>query len=78
MKRGGGASQRELGLMRGLMRIRTEEATFTFSGVDWEAPFQGPRQEFGNYCTNVSLPQRDGAVPATLSERWAEMARKLP
>jgi len=24
------------------MRVRTEEATFTFSGVDWEAPFQEP------------------------------------
>jgi len=23
------------------MGVRTEEATFTFSGVDWEAPFQG-------------------------------------
>jgi len=36
----GEASQSELGLMRSLMGIRTEEATFTFSGVDWEAPFQ--------------------------------------
>jgi len=27
--------------MRSLMGVRTEEATFTFSGVDWEAPFQG-------------------------------------
>jgi len=33
-----GASQSELGLMRGLMGVCTEEATFTFSGVDWEAP----------------------------------------
>jgi len=24
------------------MGARTEEATFTFSGVDWETPFQGP------------------------------------
>jgi len=24
------------------MEIRTEEAIFTFSGVDWEAPFLGP------------------------------------
>jgi len=31
-----------LGLMRSLMGVRTEEATFTFSGVDWEARFQGP------------------------------------
>jgi len=29
-------------MMRSLMVVRTEEATFTFSGVDWEAPFQGP------------------------------------
>jgi len=36
----GGASQSELVLMRNLMGVRTEEATFTFSGVDWEAPFQ--------------------------------------
>jgi len=35
-------SQSELGLKRGLMGVRTEEATFTFSRVDWEAPFQGP------------------------------------
>jgi len=40
--KGGGASQSELGLMRSLMGVRTEETTFTFSGVDWEAPFQGP------------------------------------
>jgi len=38
----GGASQSELGLMRSLMGVRTEEATFTFCGVDWAAPFQGP------------------------------------
>jgi len=38
----GGTSQRELGLMRGLMGVRTEETTFTFSGVDWKAPFQRP------------------------------------
>jgi len=25
-----------------LIRVCTEEATFKFSGVDWEAPFQGP------------------------------------
>jgi len=37
-----GASQSELGLMRSLMGVRTEEATFTFSGVDWKVPFQGP------------------------------------
>jgi len=24
------------------MGVHTEEATFTFSGVDWEAPFQRP------------------------------------
>jgi len=24
------------------MEVRTEEVTFTFSGVDWEAPFQRP------------------------------------
>jgi len=29
----------ELGLC-GLMAVHAEEATFTFSGVDWEAPFQ--------------------------------------
>jgi len=28
--------------------------------------------------TNVSPPQRGGAVPAPLSERWAEMVRQLP
>jgi len=27
--------------MRSLMEVHTEEATFTFSGVEWEAPFQG-------------------------------------
>jgi len=27
------------------------------------------------FCTNVSLPQRGGAVPAPLSERWAEVAK---
>jgi len=32
----------------------------------------------GQYCTNVSPPQRGGAIPAPLSERWAEMARQLP
>jgi len=32
----------------------------------------------GGDCTNVSPPQRGGAVPAPLSERWAEMARQLP
>jgi len=37
-----GASQSEFGLMRSLMGVRTEEATFTICGVDWEAPFQGP------------------------------------
>jgi len=31
-----------LGLMRTLTGVYTEEATFTFSGVDWEAPFWGP------------------------------------
>jgi len=35
-----GASQSELELMRSLMGVRTEEATFTFSGVDLKAPFQ--------------------------------------
>jgi len=35
----GDASQSDLGLMRGLMGVRPE-ATFTFSGVDWDAPFQ--------------------------------------
>jgi len=24
------------------MGVSIEEVTFTFSGVDWEAPFQGP------------------------------------
>jgi len=38
----GGACQSELGLMRRLVGVRAEEAAFTFSGVDWEAPFQGP------------------------------------
>jgi len=38
----GGANQSELGLMRSLMGVHTEEATLTFSGIDWEAPFQGP------------------------------------
>jgi len=38
----GGANQSELGLMRSLMGVPTEEATFTFSRFDWEAPFQGP------------------------------------
>jgi len=32
----------------------------------------------GQLGTNVSPPQRGGAVPAPLSERWAEMARQLP
>jgi len=36
-----GCQQSELGLMRSLMGVRTE-ATFTFSGINWEAPFQGP------------------------------------
>jgi len=31
-----------------------------------------------NLCTNVSPLQRGGAVPAPLSERWAEMAIQLP
>jgi len=34
-----GASQSEFELMRSLMGVSTEEVTFTFSGVDWEAPF---------------------------------------
>jgi len=38
----GCASQSELGLMRGLVGVCAEEATFIFSGVDWKAPFQGP------------------------------------
>jgi len=38
----GGPNQSELGLMQGLMWVRIEEATFTFSGVYWEAPFQRP------------------------------------
>jgi len=29
-------------------------------------------------CPKVSPPQCGGAVPAPLSERWAEMARQLP
>jgi len=37
-----GAGQSELGLMQSLMGDRTEEAPFTFSGVVWEVPFQGP------------------------------------
>jgi len=28
--------------MFGLMRVRTEEATFTFSWIDWEASFKRP------------------------------------
>jgi len=28
--------------MRSLMGVHIEEATFTFSGVDWEGLFQGP------------------------------------
>jgi len=35
-------------------------------------------EEVVPYCTNVSPPQRGGAIPAPLSERWAEMARQLP
>jgi len=35
----GGPGRSELGLMQSLTGIHTEEATFTFSGVDWEAPF---------------------------------------
>jgi len=31
-----------------------------------------------NYCINVSPSQRNGAVPAPLFGRWAEMARQLP
>jgi len=31
-----------MGLMRSLIGVRIEEATFTFSGIDWEAPFQRP------------------------------------
>jgi len=38
----GGASQSELGLKCGLMGVRAEKATFTFSGIDWEAPYQRP------------------------------------
>jgi len=38
----GGANQSELRLMRSLMGVRTDEATFTFIGVDWMATFQGP------------------------------------
>jgi len=38
----GGASQSELRLMRSLMGVRTEEATFTYIRVNWEAPFQKP------------------------------------
>jgi len=30
----GGASQSELGLMRSLIGVRSEESTFIFSGVD--------------------------------------------
>jgi len=30
----GGTSQNELGLMQSLMGVRTEKATFTFSGVN--------------------------------------------
>jgi len=44
-------------------------------------PTVGPRPKVWTrgqiYCTNVSPPQRGGAVPAPLSERWAEMARQL-
>jgi len=35
------------------------------------------RQFTADTYTNVSPPQRSGAVPAPLSERWAEMARQL-
>jgi len=38
----GCVGQSELGLMRSLVGVRAEKAAFTFSGVDWEAPFQGP------------------------------------
>jgi len=31
-----------LGMMQSLMGVQTEEATFTFSRVDWEVPFQRP------------------------------------
>jgi len=34
----GGASQSELGLMQSLMGVCTKEETFTFSGIEWEAP----------------------------------------
>jgi len=37
-----GASQSVLGLMWGLMGVRTEEATFIFSEIDWEVPLQTP------------------------------------
>jgi len=40
--RRGGAGQSEMGLIRSLMWVRTEETTFTFSRVDWEEPFQEP------------------------------------
>jgi len=39
-------------------------------------PSEGWGRE-GTRC-NVSPPQRGGAVPAPLSERWAEMARHCP
>jgi len=37
-----GPSQSELGVMRSLIGAHTEEAAFTFSEVDWDAPFQRP------------------------------------
>jgi len=42
------------------MGVRTEEATFTFSGVDWEVPFQGQffyGQEPSGQCGQLSVGQ---------------------
>jgi len=42
---------------------------------DADAMEQSALKRGKNYCTTVSLPQCDGAVPTPLSERWAELAR---
>jgi len=36
-----------------------------------------PQERGGTSASNVSPPQRGGAVPAPLSVRWAEMARQI-
>jgi len=42
VKRKRGANQRELRLMRSLVRVQAEKVAFTFCGVNWDTPFQGP------------------------------------